>query len=84
MCCYTNGGRAQLDAEDIYFDMYERAREWMEQSGMKMLPGQETQAGALHLWQLFRQASTASNGYAVANSDALCVTCTNARLDCAL
>ena len=41
-------------------------------SGMKMLPEQEVQAGSLPLWTLIRQASTASIGFAIHESDALC------------
>ena len=47
---YPTGGRALLDAEDIEFDIYNRARESMELSGLKMLPEQEVQAGGVHLW----------------------------------
>ncbi len=53
---YLRIRKSQLDAQDTYFDMYKRAREMMELSGMKMLPEQEAQAGGLHLWQLIRQA----------------------------
>ncbi len=35
---YPTCGRALLDSEDIEFDIYKRAREFMELSGMKMLP----------------------------------------------
>ena len=38
---YPTGGHALLDAEDIEFDIYKRAREFMELSCMKMLPEQE-------------------------------------------
>jgi hypothetical protein len=62
---YETGDRAQLDAEDIEFDIYKHARELMELSGIKMLPEQEVQAGGVHLWRLIRQATTASNGYAI-------------------
>ena len=31
---YATGGRAQLDTEDIDFDIYKKAREFMESSGM--------------------------------------------------
>ena len=31
---YATGGRAQLDVEDIDFDIYKKARELMESSGM--------------------------------------------------
>ena len=62
---YPTGSRAQLDAGDIEFDIYKRARELMELSGLKMLPEQEVQAGGVHLWPLTRQGSTASNGYAI-------------------
>ena len=62
---YATGSSAQLDEENINFDVYKRARELMELSSMIMLPEQEGQAGCLHLWTLIRQASTASNGYAV-------------------
>ena len=61
---YPTGCRAQLDAEDIEFDIYKRARELMELSGLEMLSEQEVHAGGVHLWRLSRQASTASNGYA--------------------
>jgi hypothetical protein len=54
---YATGGRAQLDTEDIDFDIYKQACESMESSGMKMLPQQEVQAGGVHLWQLRRQAT---------------------------
>ena len=59
------GGRAQLDTKDIDFDFYKTARELMESSGMIMLPQQEVQAGGVHLWQLRRQATSASNGFAI-------------------
>ncbi len=49
---YPTGGRALLDAEDKEFDIYKRAREFMELRGMKILPEQEVQAGGLHLWAL--------------------------------
>jgi hypothetical protein len=62
---YATGGRAQLDTEDIDFDIYKKARELMESSGMIMLPQQEVQAGGVHLWQLRRQATSASNGFAI-------------------
>ena len=62
---YPTGCRAQLDVEDIDFDIYKRACELMELSSMKLLPEQEVQAGDMHRWQLIRQASTASIGYAV-------------------
>ena len=62
---YPTGGRALLDSEDIEFDIYKRARELMESSGMKMLPEQEVQAGGLHLWRLRRQANSFSNGFAI-------------------
>ena len=62
---YPTGGRAQLDADDIEFDIYKRAREVMELSGLKMLPEQEVQVGGVHLWRLTCQASTASNGFAI-------------------
>jgi hypothetical protein len=63
--CYATGGRAQLDTEDIDFDIYKQARELMELSSMKMLPQQEVQAGCVHLWRLRRQATSASNGFAI-------------------
>ena len=82
---YPIGGRAQLDAEDIEFDIYKRARELMELSGLKILPEQEVQADGVHLWRLTRQASTASNRSVIRkNTHAPCDICTNARLDCAL
>ncbi len=43
---YLTGWRAQLDAEDIDFDIYEQARESIEVSSMKMLPEQNVQAHA--------------------------------------
>ena len=49
----------------IEFDIHKRARELMKLSGLKMLPEQEVQAGCVHQWRLTRQASTASNGYAI-------------------
>ena len=87
--CYLTGGRARLDSEDINFDIYPRDRDLMHLSGLRMLPEQEVQKSNVHLWRLTRQASTASNGYAVRKyaadyTHAPCVTCTNARLDCAL
>ena len=48
------GDRAQLDAEDIEFDIYKRARELMELSCLKKLPEQEVQAGGVHLLRLTR------------------------------
>ena len=45
--------------------MYDRARELIELSCNKMLPGQVEQEANLHLWQLIWQASTASNGVAI-------------------
>ncbi len=66
---YATGCRAQLDTEDIDLDIYKKARELMESSGMIMLPQQEVQAGCVHLWQLRRQATSAagsaSNGFAI-------------------
>jgi hypothetical protein len=62
---YATGGRAQLDAEDIDFDIYKQAREFMEMSSMKMLPQQEVQAGCVHLWQLKLQATAASKEFAI-------------------
>ena len=41
VCCYPTGSCAQLDAEDIEFDIYKRARELMELSSLKMLLEQE-------------------------------------------
>ena len=64
---YATGGRAQLDTEDIDFENYKKAREMMESSGMIMLPQQEVQAGGVHLWQLRRQATSASNGFHTGN-----------------
>ena len=46
---YPTGGCAQLDAEDIEFDIYKRARESMELSCLRMFPEQEVQAGGVHL-----------------------------------
>ena len=51
--------------EDIDFDIYKKARELMESSGMIMLPQQEVQAGGVQFWQLRRQATSASNGFAM-------------------
>ena len=62
---YATGGRTLLDAEDIEFDIHKRAREFMELSCLKMLLEQEVQAGGVHLWQLRRQATSASNGFAI-------------------
>ncbi len=64
---YLTGDHAQRDADDNhdYFDIYKQAGELMELSGMKMLPEQEVQAGGVHLWQIKRQASSSSNGYAI-------------------
>ncbi len=62
---YATGGRAQLDTEEIEFDIYKQDRESMELSGMKMLPQQKVQAGGVHLWQLRRQATSASNSFAI-------------------
>jgi hypothetical protein len=54
---YATSGRTQLDAKDINFDMYKRASEFMELSGMRMLPEQELQAGNCIYGNLFcRQA----------------------------
>ncbi len=39
---------------------------------MTMLPQQEVQAGGLHLWQLRRQATSASNGFRVAIREFQC------------
>jgi hypothetical protein len=63
--CYATGCRAQLDPEDIEFDIYQKARDLMELNSMKMLPKQKVQAGGVHLWQLKRQAYSVSNGYAL-------------------
>ena len=60
---YATGGRAQLDVEDIDFDIYKKARKLMESSGMIILPQQEEQAGGVRLWQLRRQVTSASNGF---------------------
>jgi hypothetical protein len=62
---YATGGRTQLDTEDIDFDIYKKARELKGSSGMIMLPQQEVQVGGVHLWQLRRQATSASNGFAI-------------------
>ncbi len=43
VCSYKSCCHAQLDTEDIDFDIYKRACEFMELSGMKMLPQQEAQ-----------------------------------------
>ena len=57
---YPTGGRAQLE-----FDIYQRARDLMHLSCLSMLPEQEVPVSNMHLWQLVRQASTASNGAAI-------------------
>ena len=62
---YPTGGRAQLDPEDIEFDIYQRARDLMHLSGLRMLPEQEVPESNVNPWQLVRQASTASNGAAI-------------------
>ena len=56
---------AQLDSEDNNFDNYQRARDIMHLSGLRMLPEQEVPESNVHLWQLVRQASNASNGAAI-------------------
>ena len=61
---YPTGGRAQLDPEDIEFDIYQRARDLMHLSGLRMLPEQVVQESNVHLWQLVRQATTAMSGAA--------------------
>jgi hypothetical protein len=58
---FPTGCRA-LDAEDIEFDIYKETCKMMELSCMKMLPGEEVQAGGVHLsWQLKRQANSSAN-----------------------
>ena len=52
MRCYPTGGRAQLDPEDIEFDIYQLARDLMHLSGLRMLPEQEVPESNVHLWQL--------------------------------
>ena len=56
-------------ALNLTLDIYKKARELMESSGMIILPQQEVQAGGVHLWQLRRQATSASNGFHTENSD---------------
>ena len=55
----------KLDPEDIEFDIYQRVRDLMHLSGLRMLPEQELPESNVHLWQLVLQASTASNGAAI-------------------
>ena len=62
---YVTGGRAQLDSEDIEFDIYQRARDLMHLSGLRLLPEQVLPESNVHLWQLVRQATTAMNGAAI-------------------
>jgi hypothetical protein len=62
---YATGGRAQLDSEDIEFDIYQRARDLMHLSGLRLLPEQVLPDSNVHLWQLVRQATTAMNGAAI-------------------
>ena len=40
----------KLDSEDIEFDIYMRARELMELSGLRLLPEQDIEVGGLYLW----------------------------------
>ena len=42
--------RARFDAEDIKFDIYEKACQLMELSGHRMLPEQDEAPNGLHLW----------------------------------
>ena len=46
---YPTGGRAQLDSEDINFGIYQRARDLMHLSGLRMLPEQEVPERNVHL-----------------------------------
>ncbi len=57
--------RARFDDEDIFFDIYQRARDLMELSFHKMLPGQEPPENGLHLWTLKRKANAVSNGVSI-------------------
>ena len=89
--CYRACIRARFDAEDIKFDMYERACKLMELRGNIKLPEQEEGENDLHLWQ---QANSASNGFSrptvspmefpFANMVALFVNIAIAGLACAL
>ncbi len=62
---YDPSNTALLNPEDRKYDQYQHAREWMEKSGMKMLPEQITERDELHLWKLFRSARSASNGISI-------------------
>ena len=56
---------ARLDDEDIKFDMYQKARAFMELSCHRMLPDQDEAPNGLHLWTFKRQANAASNGVTI-------------------
>jgi hypothetical protein len=62
---YETSNTALVDPEDRKYDQYQHAREWMEISGMKMLPEQIPERDELHLWKLFRSARSASNGISI-------------------
>ncbi len=62
---YDTSNTARLDPEDRKYDQYQHARDWMEKSGMKMLPEQIPERDELHLWKLFRSAKSASNGVSI-------------------
>ena len=58
---YDTSNTARLDPEDRKYDQYQHARDWMEKSGMKMLPEHIPERDELHLWKLFRSSRAASN-----------------------
>jgi hypothetical protein len=62
---YGTSNTARLDPEDRKYDQYQHARDWMEKSGMKMLPEQIPERDELHLWKFFRSARSASNGVSI-------------------
>ena len=85
---YQTGGLAQLDAEDIEFDIYKHARELMELSGLKMLPEQELvrkcKRAACIYGDLLGRPALPPMDTQFANTHVPFVTFTNARLDRAL
>ncbi len=62
---YRTRIRAHFDEEDISFDVYQPARDLMELSGKKMLPGQDPPKNGLHLWTPKRKANAVSNGVSI-------------------
>ena len=67
---------ARLDDEDIKWDMYQKARDFMELSGHRMLPDQDEAPNGLHLWTFKRQANAASNGVTIREFQCpLCFSC---------